>query len=384
MVGVARVAAASLALLCASLPLHAQDPVAPQPLRVRLDCAACGALPPAAQPWLRWVGAADTADVEVRVLRSTQDTMRYDVALTGAGRFEGVSGLLHYASVRDELPARLRDNLLHAVTLGLVRYAADTDLAPHLRIAFGAAGNPPAGEAARRPQQGPPAAQRAAASQKRWAAGLDLGFSGSSGNSDFVSLTSGVRLRHLQTNVFRLDWSAGFRYGESRGTVAARHVQSKLDFDLGPGARIAPFISMSGERDPFRRIDLRGRGGTGIRLAVHKDDNGEASLRGGVLYTHERFRPETGVSPRSDGLWSFKFTGNRQVGSAVRLENASSFDPTIGDFGDYNMEVTSKLSTRITRRLALTLSHTYAYDSTPVEGVQPTDQRFQTGLTLDF
>src|SRR5690606_16319696 len=76
----------------------------------------------------------------------------------------------------------------------------------------------------------------------RWAAALDLGFASSSGNSDLTSLTTGVRLKHLQTRLFKLEWSVTFRYGESQGTVVARNLQSKLDFDVGPAARVSPFV----------------------------------------------------------------------------------------------------------------------------------------------
>lgn len=166
--------------------------------------------------------------------------------------------------------------------------------------------------------------------------------------------------------------------------MAARHFQSKLNFDLGPAARVAPFFSLTADRDPFRRLALRSQGGTGIRHGFYKADKGEASLRAAVLYSHERFTPEADRSPRSDGAWSFKLNANQRLGETIRIENTSSYDPVMNDFSDYNVDVTSKLSTRITQSLALNVSHTYAYDSTPVESVRPADQRVQTGLTISF
>lgn len=50
----------------------------------------------------------------------------------------------------------------------------------------------------------------------------------------------------------------------------------------------------------------------------------------------------------------------------------------------YDLVVSSKVSARITRNLGATISHTYAYDSTPVESVRPADQRVQTGLTVSL
>lgn len=218
----------------------------------------------------------------------------------------------------------------------------------------------------------------------RWAAALDLGFASSSGNSDLTSLTTGLRLKHLQTRLFKLEWSVSFRYGESQGTVVARNLQSKLDFDVGPAARVSPFVFASAERDPFRKLDLRARTGSGVKYTFYRQDPGEASVRVAAQYSRENFTRSSEIDPRTDGAWSMEFKGNRELGSNVKLENTTTFTPVFDDFADHNLDVASKVSSRITKHLALTLTHAYGYDSTPAEGVGRTDQRFQAGLTIDF
>lgn len=218
----------------------------------------------------------------------------------------------------------------------------------------------------------------------RWAAAVDLGFASSSGNSDLTSLTTGIRLKHLQTKLFKLEWSVAFRYGESRGEVVARNIQSKLDFDVGPSARVAPFVFASAERDPFRRLDLRARTGSGVKYTFYREEPGEASLRIAALYSRESFTAAAAQEPRTDGAWSLELKGNRGVGSAVKLENTTTLMPVFNDFADYNLDIASKISSRISKHLALTLTHAYSYDSTPAADVGRTDQRFQAGLTIDF
>lgn len=218
----------------------------------------------------------------------------------------------------------------------------------------------------------------------RWAVAVDLGFASSTGNSELTSLTTGVRLKHLQTKLFKLEWSAALRYGESQGEVVARNMQSKLDFDVGPGARIAPFIFASAERDAFKRLDLRARTGSGVKYTFYREDPGEASLRVAVLYSRENFTPAASQDPRTDGAWSVEFKGNREIGSTIRVDNNTTFSPVFDRFDDHNLEMTSKISSRISRRLALTLTHVYTYDSTPAADVGRTDQRFQAGLTIEL
>lgn len=218
----------------------------------------------------------------------------------------------------------------------------------------------------------------------RWAAAVDLGFASSSGNSDLTSLTTGIRLKHLQTRLFKLEWSIAFRYGESQGTVVARNLQSKLDFDVGPSARVAPFVFASAERDPFRKLDLRARTGSGVKYTFYREDPGEASVRVAAQYSRENFTNPAVQPARTDGAWSMEFKGNRGLGENIKVENTTTFTPVFDDFADHNLDVASKISSRISRHLALTLTHAYGYDSTPADGVGRTDQRFQAGLTIDF
>jgi putative salt-induced outer membrane protein YdiY len=242
---------------------------------------------------------------------------------------------------------------------------------------------PPAAvqEAPARADSTPP---RPAPVPDRWATALDIGFASSSGNSDLTSLTTGIRFRHLQTSAFKLDWTATFRYGESQGAVVARNLHSKLEFDMGPGKRVSPFIFASGERDPFRRLDLRTRTGSGVRYSLLPRRSGETALRLAAQYSHERFTPEADLDARSDAGWSAEFSGFQELGNTLRLENSTLFDPVFKDLGDYNLEVKSKLVSRISQRLALTLTHTYSYDSRPPLDVGTTDQRFQAGLTIEL
>jgi hypothetical protein len=226
--------------------------------------------------------------------------------------------------------------------------------------------------------------QQQPAPAPRWATSLDFGFASSSGNSDLLSLTTGFRVRHLQTRRFKLDWTAAFRYGQSQGEVVARNLQSKLDFDVGPAARVAPFVYASGERDPFRRLDLRARTGSGVRYAFYRGENGDASLRLAAQYSHERFTAAATRDPRSDAGWSMELKGQQRLGDVLRIENSSVFDPVLDDIGDFNLEVRSKVVSRVSKRMALTLTHAFNYDSTPPADVGTTDQRFQAGISIDF
>jgi putative salt-induced outer membrane protein YdiY len=236
-------------------------------------------------------------------------------------------------------------------------------------------------------QQTPPPAdsakQAVPKAPDRWAAAVDLGFNAATGNTRLVLLSTGFRLRHRETKEFKLEWGVSFQYGESRGTVVARSLRSNLVFDLYPESDWAPYAFATIERDPFRRLALRSNTGSGITHTFHNADKGELSISAAALYSHEGFTVATQPS-RNDARWSVESRGQQTIGSNMTIENTSSFKPVWDHAGDYNIQSVTKLSSKITQRLAMTLSHEYLKDSTPPDGVRQEDQRVKAGLTFEF
>jgi len=88
--------------------------------------------------WANWV--RDRQDAELHVLITSQRTggggLDYNLDFIGRRQFEGQGDTLHYISDPDDTDAEVRDGLTRALSLGLVRYAANTAVAPQLRITF--------------------------------------------------------------------------------------------------------------------------------------------------------------------------------------------------------------------------------------------------------
>ncbi len=226
----------------------------------------------------------------------------------------------------------------------------------------------------------PPAPEKA---PDRWAAAVDLGFNAATGNTRLMLLTTGVRLRHLETESFKLEWGASLRYGESRGVVVARSLQSNLVFDLYPKSMWSPYAFATVERDPFRRLALRSNTGSGVTHTFYREKTGDFAVSAAALYSHEGFTVPT-QADRDDARWSVQTRGQQRIGENVKIENAASYKPVWDQGGDYNIQSLTRVSSKITQRLALTLSHEYLKDSTPPTGVKREDQRVQAGLTFEF
>ncbi len=137
------------------------------------------------------------------------------------------------------------------------------------------------------------------------------------------------------------------------------------------------------ERDPFRRLALRSNTGSGVTHTLYREKTGELAVSAAALYSHEGFTVIT-QPDRNDARWSIQTRGHQRIGATMKIENAASFKPVWDHGNDYNIQSLTKVSSKITQRLAMTLSHEYLKDSTPPDGVKREDQRVQAGLTFEF
>lgn len=132
--GVFLVAAAATTLVAA------QEEVAPERLRVFLDCQTFGCdrdLTLREIVWVDWVRDREDADVHLLVTSAESGAgTAYDIEFIGLGRFAGEGQTLHYASSSTDTQDERRRGLIDRFRLGLVRYAGDTPAAEFLQIEY--------------------------------------------------------------------------------------------------------------------------------------------------------------------------------------------------------------------------------------------------------
>lgn len=218
-----------------------------------------------------------------------------------------------------------------------------------------------------------------------WSLGMDLSFSGASGNDRTLLLISGLKLTHLRTDRFEFEWSGDVRYGRSEGREVARRLRTGVKLDISPQARWSPFIFSTAERDPFRKLDVRASGGAGVKHILWQSDAGSASLSAAGLFSYEAVEPEDGVpaGPSEQvARWSWRLKADRKLAEHVRLEHTSFYQPIWDRLGDYLIEARSGLTVRVSERVGLSLGHQFDRDSTPAQGVLKDDHVVTAGLSL--
>lgn len=117
------------------------SPPGDEPIRVYLDCQTLGCDHDFFRTELTWVDwVRDRRDGHVHVLVTSQATggggRLYDVTFQGRERFTGEEFTLTHPSAVDATADDRRRGILRTLSLGLVRFAAASPLAPQLEVAF--------------------------------------------------------------------------------------------------------------------------------------------------------------------------------------------------------------------------------------------------------
>ena len=218
---------------------------------------------------------------------------------------------------------------------------------------------------------------------ERWGFEMGLALNSAGGNEDLTVFTSTVGLTHLQKEAFELGFNGAVRYGRSAGEEVAQNMRATINFDFRPEARWTPFVFASGEKDPFRKLDLRFNGGAGAKRTFWRDGWSEVSLSGAALYDHENLELAVpGDEITRTARWSWRARARRELSDRSRFEQVFFYRPEWQHANDYLLESFSSVRLGVTESLALNLTFLYERDSTPAPDVEPDDWSLATGISL--
>jgi len=222
----------------------------------------------------------------------------------------------------------------------------------------------------------------------RWALSAELSYTDQSGNSDLRVFAGGIKARHLDRDLFRLDASLESRYGRSDGEVVARRHEGSLAFDLHPRHTWTPFLFTAAQRDPIRRLGLRLSSGLGAKYTVERPRREpEMSISLALLHDYDRIRPQTEdevTEVRHRARWSLRVRGGQQINDHLLIEHNSFYQPVWDEMADYLLRTDTGAKIGLTDRLALAISYRYNRNALPPEGVDPDDHILQTGVAINL
>lgn len=223
----------------------------------------------------------------------------------------------------------------------------------------------------------------------RWKVAAELSYSDQSGNNVLRLLSGGLEISHREKEAFEFESILKSRYGKSEGDVVARNHFASLSLDLHPRDDWSPFLYLTAERDPFKRLDLRFSGGAGAKYKLQESQRAadELSMSLALLYSYEDIRPVEAdpFGPNtSRARWSLRVRGGRELRPGATLRHVTFYQPIWDELADYLLRSETGARLLLTERLGFSLSYQMDRTARPPEGVTPDDRLFKTGLIIEF
>ncbi len=181
------------------------------------------------------------------------------------------------------------------------------------------------------------------------------------------------------------NFAAALLYGSAEDAAGVKTTNANLGrlggryaYDLSP--RVFGFGSIDFNYDRLQDIDLRSvlAGGLGYRVINTPVDRFDVS--GGLTYNHTKYVAETvGVA---ELLLAEESSHTLSAGTSVNQRLAVF--PNLSDSGEYRLQFSAGLITKITDTFSLTVTLTDNYQSNPQPGIDNNELLFITGISMAF
>jgi putative salt-induced outer membrane protein YdiY len=214
-----------------------------------------------------------------------------------------------------------------------------------------------------------------------WEGNVELGLSGTEGNSQTFNVRFGMTAKHkTPTFVQTLQVTSIQKSADGETTANTALVDGRLEWPM-PESRWNYFIHGLWEYDEFKAFNYRVSADTGLGYEFIQTDVTMLMGRTGLSVSHEVGGLENAWNPELlfGGEFKHKFNPTHSVSAKVE------YYPTIIDFTDFRLNSWASWEIALSAAwgLSLKLSIIDRYDSTP-EGARPNDLDYSTLLLWTF
>jgi putative salt-induced outer membrane protein len=217
-----------------------------------------------------------------------------------------------------------------------------------------------------------------------WVGSGTVGFSGSKGNAQTLTFTTGVNAQRVtrtdkMTVYFNSIKASAFSSGKDSNTAQAARGGLAYDHNIGPRLFVNVFNDY--EYDKFQNLDLRFVLGGGIGFHAIKTDRSIFDILGGADYNHSSFStPATTQSAEA----FFGDDYNRKIGKLASFNQTARMFNDLTTTGNYRVNFDAGTSVKLLKWLNWNLAFSDRYLSSPAAGRKANDILYTTGLGFTF
>jgi putative salt-induced outer membrane protein YdiY len=214
-----------------------------------------------------------------------------------------------------------------------------------------------------------------------WEGNVELGLSGTEGNSQTFNVRFGLTAKHKTDHLIQsLQFTSIQKSADGVTTANTTLLDGKLEWPM-PASKWNYYIHGLVEHDQFKAFDYRVSGDTGLGYEFINSDLTTLTSRGGISASQEIGGPDDELKPELafGGEFKHKLSATHSISGKV------DYFPHVTEFGDFrlNSQAAWEIALSSAWGLSLKLSVIDRYDSTPA-GARPNDLDYSTLVIWQF
>lgn len=225
---------------------------------------------------------------------------------------------------------------------------------------------------------------------RNWKGSGSVGYNLVRGEQDARTLSIGVNATRRQPNLpgfnerFRTNYLLMVLYANTQ-TEGIKTSANSISTSLRQDLLVTPtdFLFVLGQLDHIQAqsLKLRQTYGTGLGRDLLRGRRTQMQVLGGVTFVRESFQ-NAELRQNATGLLGEKLTC--KLSNSIVLGHSLNFYPSTTDAGQFRVDSTSTLNTRLTSRLSFNTTFTDRLVSHPIAGGQRNEVILTTGLGVNF
>jgi putative salt-induced outer membrane protein YdiY len=216
-----------------------------------------------------------------------------------------------------------------------------------------------------------------------WDGNANIGFSYTSGNSNNITMTTGLRASKSRpqdgiTIYARSLWNSN--HGSNLNVTTQNAFWGGARYDRTLNKKVFGFVSYDFERDKPRRLDFRSVAGGGLGHRTIKNDRTELELFMGGAWNRTWQANSDANTP--EGLAGFNF--KHRINDKLRIQNAVTYFQNVTDRVEFRFIMDSTISIDVTKKIGFFIAVGDRYNNDPNGTSKKNDFLLTTGMKWNF
>lgn len=218
-----------------------------------------------------------------------------------------------------------------------------------------------------------------------WAVSANLSFALAEGNAQTESIGAGsTAIRTTRNDKTSINFSTLYSSDNKAGVTTADSTGGGVRYDRNVSPQFFAYGSSDFLTNGLQSLDLRSILASGFGWHAIKDKQQSLDLFGGGAWTREHYAATTTAVATTNSFAALDLgeSWSRMLGKPSSLTEQATFLPNMNQFGDYEVQFSAGLTSKLSKLLNWHVNVTDNYTSFPPVGTLRNDMVLTTGIGI--